>query len=240
MGEVLGSGVGVGTEGLVEGPEQARAGGGGCPYQAAPGPRGLTHAICPHHPVRKPSQCTCCGHKWSQGPHAAETLGRASPTPSPPGWGERGLADSSSFSYSFNFCLLLKGAQSSGPKSLGSILESAAGGSFSLPHLHSTPTSLGAGQDTTEGRKPHLALTCSPRTGLRHCTGHLPSGASVFPLVGRMGGAGLVISGVWLSREATSPTPLAPEPLNVDCLDPQSLWRWPSPNPCFADRKTEA
>lgn len=137
--------------------------------------------------------------------------------------GERGLADPSSFSFSFNFRLLLKGPQSSGPKSLGSPLESAAGGSFSRTHLHSTPASLGADQDTAEGGKPHSALTRSPSTGLRHCPGRLPSGAAVLPPVGRMGGAGLVISGVWLSREAASPTPLAPEPLNVDCGSSEPL-----------------
>lgn len=121
--------------------------------------------MCPHCPGVQ-AQVHVLQPKGSQGPHPAETLGSPSSPPSVPGWGRRGLADPSSFSYSFNFCLLLKGAQSSGLGSLGSPLESAAGGSFSLPHPHPTPTSLGADQDTTEGRSPQLALKCSPRMEL--------------------------------------------------------------------------
>lgn len=128
---------GVGTEGLVEGP-----GLGAHPHQAAPRPGGPTHPVCPHCPGVQ-AQVHVLQPKGSQGPHPAETLGSPSLPPSVPGWGRRGLADPSSFSYSFNFCLLLKGAQSSGLGSLGSPLESAAGGSFSLPHPHPTPPPWG-------------------------------------------------------------------------------------------------
>lgn len=162
MGEVLGSGGGARTEGLVEG---SGLGVGGRPHQAAPRPGGPTHPVCPHWP-RVQAQVHMLQPRGSQGPRPAETLGSPSPPPASPGWGRRGLADPSSFSYSFNFCLLLKGAQSSGLGSLGSPLESAAGWSFSLPCPHPTPTSLGADQDTTEGRSPQLALKCSPRMEL--------------------------------------------------------------------------
>lgn len=154
----------MGTEGLAEGPGQARTGGGGPPSPGSPRPPGPPVPSAPTSPVCEP-RCTCCSHKPSQGPHPTETLGRPSPAPGAPGWGRRGLADPSSFSYSFNFSLLLKGAQSSGLGSLGSPLETSAGGS-SLPHPRPTPTSPGADQDTTEDWRPHLALKCNSRMEL--------------------------------------------------------------------------
>lgn len=160
MGEVLESGAGRGQRAWWRGQGKPGLGVRGRPHQAAPLPGGPSHPVCPHCP-RVQVQVHVLQPKGSQSPHPAETLGSPSPPlrlPRTPGWGRRDLADPSSFSYSFNFCLLLKGAQSSGLGSLGSPLESAAGGSFSLPCPHPTPTSLGTDQDTTEGRSPQLAL----------------------------------------------------------------------------------
>lgn len=151
----------MGTEGLIGGPGQARAGGGGPPSSGSPRPPGAPSSL-PPPPVCIP-RCTCCSPKRSQGPRPVPDA----PTPGALLVGEGGawLTPPAS-AYSFNFRLLLKGAQSSGLGSLGSPLESAAGGSFSLPHPHLTPTSLGADQYTSEGWRPQLALKCSPRVEL--------------------------------------------------------------------------
>lgn len=101
--------------------------------------------------------------------------------------------------YSFNFCLLLRGPNAQDWGAWGSPCESAAGGSFSLPHPHPTPTSLGADQDTTEGRRPQLALKCSPRIGLGTLFRSLTLWASVSPLVGGVGGVGQPDGGARLS-----------------------------------------
>lgn len=73
--------VGVGTEGLTEGPGRARAGGGGPPSSGSPQPPGaLSILSAPTAPVCIP-RCTSCSPKQSQGPPLAETLGRPSPNP---------------------------------------------------------------------------------------------------------------------------------------------------------------
>lgn len=66
---------------------------------------------------------------------------------------------------SFNLCLLLMGAQSSGLGSLGSPLESAAGESFALAGPHPTPSPWGQIRTQQRAEAP-LALKCSPRMEL--------------------------------------------------------------------------
>lgn len=76
MGEVLGSGVGMGTKGLVEGPGQARAGGGGPPSSGSPRPPGaLSIFSVPTAPICIP-RCASCGPGVLI---PTETLGRPSP-----------------------------------------------------------------------------------------------------------------------------------------------------------------
>lgn len=158
----------MGTEVLIGGPGQARAGGGGPPSSGSPRPPGapsVLRPLCPHHLCAYPGACAVA----LSGPRVLILLEHPGQTPPAPallvGEGGAWLTPPAS-AYSFNFCLLLKGAQSSGLGSLGSPLESAAGGSFSLPHPHLIPTSLGADQYTTEGWRPQLALKCSPRVEL--------------------------------------------------------------------------
>lgn len=90
---------------------------------------------------------------------------------------------------SFNLCLLLMGAQSSGLGSLGSPLESAAGESFALARPHPTPSPWGQIRTQQRAEAP-LALKCSPRMELGTLYWSLTLWGLSFPF-GRLGGAGL-------------------------------------------------
>lgn len=163
-GEVLGSG----GRGGDRGPDRRARAGQGWGWGAAllrqpPAPWGPVHPLCPHHLCANPGARAAA----LSGPRVLILLEPRADTPQPPALlVEEGGAwpTPPASAYSFNFCLVLKGAQSSGLGSLGSPLDSAAGGSLSLPHPHPTLTSpgVGADQDTTEGWRPQLALKCSP------------------------------------------------------------------------------
>lgn len=72
--------------------------------------------------------------------------------------------------YSFNFCLLLEGAQSSGLGGLGSPLESAAGGSFPPP-LPPAP-SFGGRSGYNRGQEALISFKMQPQGGARYiCPG---------------------------------------------------------------------